>query len=276
MAGRYTLGAAVAVLLALAAPALAQPEQRMAELLRLDEVLEIVREEGLEHGADIGAAVLGPSAGASWRAAVARVHDPEAMRGLMLEGFAEALPRDPEALARIESVLASDLGQRVVELELGARRAMLDPGIEDAARDAWAAQAAEGGPRVDTLRRFVEVGDLVERNVTGGLNATLAFYVGLAEGGGALAEFGEADMLADVQAQESGIRAEVEGWLHAYLALAFAPLPPEDLAAHVDFFDTADGRALNAALFAGFNGMFETLSRRLGQAAGTFAQGEDL
>ena len=268
--------ALVVVLGAMPLAASAAAAERLAALLRIDEVLEILREEGIAHGVGIGEALLVPGAGSGWAATVARVHDPDTLRRDMMAGFADGLPGDVAQLDQMEEALGSALGQRVVALELGARRAMLEPDIDEAARLSWAAQAAEGGPRVDALRRFVEVGDLLERNVAGGLNATMAFYLGLAETGAAPGGMNEADLLADVWGQEPAIRAEVEEWLNAYLALAFSPLPVEDLEAYVDFFATPEGQALNAALFAGFNRMFEAVSRSLGRAAGMMAQGEDL
>ncbi|MGY6633589.1 MAG: DUF2059 domain-containing protein [Alkalilacustris sp.] len=272
------LVAALGVVVALAFPAAASDAAgRVADLLRFDEVLEILREEGIEHGVGIGEAMLGPDVQPRWRQAVDRVHDPDEMRELMLDGFRAGLTGgDPTVIRTIEAFVASPLGQRVVELEIGARRAMLDPDVEDAARAAWQALVAEDGPRVALLRRFVTTGDLLERNVVGGLNATVAFYAGLADSGGELAGMAEADMLAEVWAQEPAIRAEVEDWLNAYLALVFSPLDDDDLGDYVDFFSDPAGQVLNTALFSGFNGMFDALSRRLGRVAGMLMQGEEL
>lgn len=272
------LVAALGVVVALALPAAASDAAgRVADLLRFDEVLEILREEGIEHGVGIGEAMLGPDVQPRWRQAVDRVHDPDEMRRLMLDGFlAGLIGGDPVVIRTIEAFVASPLGQRVVELEIGARRAMLDPDVEDAARAAWQALEAEDGPRVALLRRFVTTGDLLERNVVGGLNATVAFYAGLADSGGELAGMAEADMLAEVWAQEPAIRAEVEDWLNAYLALVFSPLDDDDLGDYVDFFSDPAGQLLNTALFSGFNGMFDALSRRLGRVAGMLMQGEEL
>ncbi|MGY6410482.1 MAG: DUF2059 domain-containing protein [Alkalilacustris sp.] len=257
-------------------PLMAQRAGPLLELLRLDEILEAMRIEGLEHGEDIGDLLLAPGDRAVWTRQLERIYDLARMRAVMVDGVEASLPADDAVLEAAEAFFASELGRRVVELEVTARHAMLDEAVEEVAREAWQAKAAEGGPRVAALRRFVELGDLVEQNVAGGLNSTFAFYMGLGDSGAGFPGMGMADMLAEVRSQEGAIREEVDGWLHAYLAMAFGPLSDDELEVYTAFFAGPEGRALNAALFAGFNGMFETLSRDLGRAAGGMMQGEDL
>ncbi len=270
------LALSAVMLVAAAPPLLAQRAESLVDLLRLDEVLEVMRIEGIEHGEAIGQTLLGAGDEAAWAQMVARIYDGERMQAIMVRGLEQSLPADPAVLEAVEAFFTSDLGRRVVELEVGARRAMLDDAVEEVAREAWQVLEAEGGPRVDALRRFIAVGDLVEQNVAGGLNATFAFYVGLGDSGAGFPGMGDADMLAEVQSQEPAIRSEIDGWLHAYLAMAFGPLTEAELDAYSDFFATPEGRALNAALFSGFNGMFEAMSRQLGRAAGGMMLGEDL
>lgn len=267
---------ACAVLIAQTVPAAAGAGRSAAlvEALRLGELLEIMREEGLDHGAEIGATLLGARADRAWTAAVERIYAPDRMLGIMERRIDAELGEDPAALDTMIDFFASERGQRVVELEIGARRAMLDSAIDQAARDAWERIADEDPPRADRLRRFADVGDLIEANVVGGLNSTFAFYMGLLDGGDT--RMGEGEVLADVWAQEPGIRAEIEEWLFAYLALAYGPLEDADLDVYTAFFETAEGKALNTARFAAFHEMFETLSRDLGRAAGALLEGEEL
>lgn len=264
------------MLVAAAPPLLAQRAEAVIDLLRLDEIIDVMRLEGVEHGEAIGAGLLGPGDGAAWTAMVARIYDPQRMRAVMAEGLEGGLPADDGVIDEVSAFFDSDLGRRVVELEVTARRAMLDDAVEEVAREAWADLQAEGGPRLEALRRFVEAGDLIEQNVAGGLNSTYAFYAGLRDSGAAVPGLAEADMLADVRGQEAAIRDEIDGWLHAYLAMALGPLSDDELDAYTEFFLTPAGAALSTALFAGFNGMFESVSRQLGRAAGGLIMGEDL
>ena len=276
MAMLRTLALSGVMLVAAMSPLMAGRAEAVMELLRLDEILEVMRVEGIEHGTSIGEAMLSPQDGEAWSGLVARIYDTDRMRAIMVEGLESGLPGDGAAVEAAEAFFGSPLGRRVVELEVTARRAMLDEAVEESAREAWDEMAAEGGDRVAALRRFVEVGDLVEQNVAGGLNATFAFYVGLRDSGAGMADMGEADLLDEVRGQEAAIREEIDGWLHAYLAMAFGPLDAAELEAYTDFFASREGQALNSALFAGFNGMFEALSRQMGRAAGGMMLGEDL
>ena len=58
--------------------------------------------------------------------------------------------------------------------------------------------------------------------------------------------------------------------------MAYAPLSTEELGTYTEFSRTEAGRALNAALFAGFDTVFTDVSRQLGRAAGTELTGQDL
>lgn len=276
MAMLRMLALSMAMLVAAAPPLLAGRAEAVLELLRLDEILEVMRAEGLEHGEEIGDILLGPHDRVAWTRLVERIYAPDRMRAAMVAGVERGLPADGATLAAAEAFFASDLGRRVVELEVTARQAMLDDAVEEVAREAWDEMDAEGGPRVAALRRFVEVGNLVEQNVAGGMNSTFAFYMGLRDSGAGFPGMDEADLLDDVRGQEPSIREEIDGWLHAYLAMAFGPLSDAELEAYTAFFASPEGRTLNGALFLGFNTMFESLSRQLGQAAGGLMQGEDL
>lgn len=276
MLRRFALSLVVLAMLALPAAAGSGRSAALIETLRLPELLEVMRIEGIEHGTEIGDSLLGLRAGRGWADTVARIYRPDRMLEAMTDGLEAALPASEDLLDDMIAFHASERGRRVVELEISARRAMLDEAVEEAAQDRWAAMLDEDDPRVAPLRRFAEVGDLVEENVVGGLNSTYAFYMGLIEAGAMGRPMTEDEVLADVWAQEPGIRADIEEWLFAYLALAYGPLAEEDLDAYVAFFETPAGQALNAALFAGFHAMFETLSRELGVAAGRVLEAEDL
>lgn len=265
--------------LALAAqPALAGPGRGTAliEALRLAEVIDVMRLEGLDHGAEIGESLLDGRGGAGWQAHVARIYRADRMLQIVADRLEATLPAGEAPIGAMVAFFESALGRRVVELEISARRAMLDDAVDEAARATWAEMQADDHPRIPRLVRFVEVGDLVEENVVGGLNSTYAFYMGLLDSGASGFPMDHGDVLADVWAQEPDIRAEIEDWVFAYLALAFGPLEDGDLDAYIAFFETEAGQALNAALFAGFHDMFDTISRELGRAAGQMMLAEDL
>ena len=176
----------------------------------------------------------------------------------------------------VAAFFASDLGGRVVGLEIDARRAFLDKAQEEAARVAADTRAAERDPRVALLDRFIAAGDLIEMNVAGGLSGNLAFLTGLAETAAEGSTLPLDDLMSQVWGQEEQIRADTTSWLQAYLGLAYDPLTEAELTAYTDFMEGAAGKRLNAALFVAFDEVFRDVSYQMGRAAGIAMQGRDI
>lgn len=257
------------------APTGARQMADLTDTLRIGSLIEVMRAEGLAHGDDLAEEMFPGQRGAGWQAMVARVYDVPTLRQRFDAGFAAALAGS-DRIDEIAAFFGSDLGQRVLTLEIEARRALLDATVEEAARLSYADMEAEGNVRVAALQRFAEVNDLIESNVMGALNANLAFYQGIAEVGGFGDAMPEDQMLAEVWAQEPDMRAETVDWLFPYLALAYKPLSDAELQAYQDFSDSPAGQAANAALFAAFDALFVAVSRDLGRAVGTQMQGQEL
>ncbi|MFD1912368.1 hypothetical protein [Halodurantibacterium flavum] len=249
--------------------------QELAALLRLPELTVILREEGLGHGAEIGAEWFPPQVAARWEDAVSEIYDVARMESRIMDRFTAELDASP-LVPDMTAFFASDMGRQVVELEVSARQAMLDTDVEAESRDRAQLMWDDGGPRIELIDRFVAAGDLVEANVEGALNANLAFYMGLADGGAFDQALTEQDMLADVWSQEEVIRAETEEWLYAFLILAYGPLPDEALEDYVTFAESAAGRRMTRALFAAFDDVFLAISRDLGIAAARVLAAQDI
>ncbi|MDU8926995.1 DUF2059 domain-containing protein [Alisedimentitalea sp. MJ-SS2] len=248
--------------------------------LGIPELLVIMHDEGLSYGADLGVEFLPDGGGASWAAVVARIYDVPKMQVSVLTGLKTELP--PEHLPAILEFFRSERGKRIVAREILARRAFLDGATEEAAREAFRraeanAAAGEGDDqsvRLALLRSYIEANALVDFNVAGGLTASLRFYRGLVDGGAS--EMSEEEMLAEVWSQEAEIRSDTGEWLMAYLMMAYDELSDEDIEAYVSLSKTEAGKALNRALFAGFDAMYADLSYALGLAVAMQMKGEDL
>jgi hypothetical protein len=264
--------------LLLAAPAAAQDvppsQEALFEALQLDRVVALMREEGVEQGLELADDLFPGQGGAGWRLSVERVYDEGAMRQRLLDGVSTAL--EGEDVDAMTDFFASPRGKRIVELELSAREAMAEEEVDEAARAAWSLLPEEDHERALRIERFVAVNDLVEENVEGALNANLAFMRGMNDGGAFLEPLPEEDLLVDVWAAEPEIRAEMEGWLGAFLSLAYEPLEDADLDAYIAFSETEEGQALNRALFEGFDAMYEGMSLELGRSAAAQMVGQDI
>lgn len=259
---RFALAAFLAFALA-GHGALADPA-RISELLGNTRLFGILQREGEAYGDDLAREMLQGGASTGWRAEVAAIHAPERLLPEYRRVFDAALAASDQAA--IERWLAADLGRRMVALELSAREAMLDPGKEEAAIAAAEAADAKGDKRLAAVRRLIAASDLIETNVAGGLNANLTFYRAMNEGGAFPYAVSEAEMLADVAADEESIREEVTAWIEGYLYTAYAPLSMSELEACADFAASPPGKALLAAQFAGFDVVYERTSHDLGAA----------
>lgn len=255
-----------------AASVQAADADRLAEVLRLGEVIEVLHDEGVAFGAELDQDMLGGLGGSFWADQVARVYDTARMREAIRDALAAGMSDDQ--IARSLAFFDTARGQRILILENSARQAMADPGVEAVARDTYAALKGGDDARLDAVARFIEVNDLLERNVAGSLGSSLYFMRGLVDGGAG--QMSEEEMTADVWAQEHETRADTEIWLFGYLLLAYRPLSDDDLEAYIAYSETPAGQALNAALFAGFDGMYLVISHALGVLVGEASGSSDL
>ena len=258
------------------APEVQAAADALLEALRIGDTIAILREEGLEYGRTLESDMFPGGGGSGWTATVERIYDAARMREAFAQALTVELAKDPAAIGGMVDFFSSDLGQRVVELEIEARRAYLDDATEEAAKVALEELRAEGGARLEALERFVTVNDLVESNVSGALNANLAFYRGMDEGGAFGGEMTEDQMLSDVWAQEPEVRQSTTDWVYSYLNLAYGPLSDDDLAAYTAFSESEVGQKANRALFAAFDKVFTPISTALGVAVARQLQGQDI
>lgn len=257
--------------LSLAPPAVAAPVDDLVELLRIEETIDIMRAEGAVYADELARDMLG-GATPSWQAMVDRIYDADAMVASVTAGFVASIGEAD--VAPLVAFFGSELGQEIVALELGAREAMLDPDVEAGARARFRDLEGSEDAELALIERFVVANDLVEQNVTGALNASFAFYNGLADGGAL--EMTEAEMLNDIWSQEEATREDTVEWVHGYLLLAYGPLSNEELEAYVTLSETKAGAVLNQALFAGFNDMYNDISYALGLGAAREMAATDL
>lgn len=250
------------------------PVDVLFRAMGMPDIIEIMRQEGLAYGAELRGELFPDRGGARWSEIVDEIYDLDRTRAVVRNRFDMELAAAD--LAPMLAFFTSERGQRIVRLEVTARRALLDTSVDEASRAALDAMIAAQDPRMDLLRDYAETNELVESNVVGAMNANFAFYTGLAAGGALDGMLSEEEILTDVWSQEAEIRDDTEDWLYSYLAMAYQPLEDEDILAYTRFSGTDAGQALNTALFVAFDEMFVSVSRALGQAASQFLTGEDI
>lgn len=270
-----TLGLCVTPALALAQAA-PQTQAQLSDLIDITALIDVMRAESRENALGIDEDLLGGTGGAAWRVAVDQIYDPAKLRASFDRALDDALDDAPQARAEMSRFFASPLGQRVVALEIAARRALLDPATETATQSLWDQAFSDSTPRAAQIERFAQSNDLIESNVMGAMNSNLAFYQALSAAGAFEEALPEEEMLAQVGSQEAEIRSETADWLYPFLLLAYQPLSDSELDQYIVFSESADGKRVNAAVFAAFGALFVQLSSELGTAAAKLMTGEEI
>ncbi len=244
------------------------------QALALDEMVEIMREEGLEYGDQIAADLFSGRATAEWTDRVEAIYDAEDMADDLRQGLAEQL--QGVDVAPMIGFFESEPGRSFVKLEASARRALLDEAVEQAAQETAAAAMADRTPRFELVERFVETNQLIDTNVVGAMNANYAFYLGLMDGGAMGGDLSTDEILSNVWSQEAEIRQTTTEWIYGFLTMAYQPASDADLETYLAFSDSDAGTALNRAVFAAFDAVFVEISRDLGRAAAKQMTGEEI
>lgn len=267
-----TLCAAV-LLCVIAAPLWANAKVTLLlDAMQLREILTIQRQEGLAYGADLDTDMLDGRGGPFLAAQVDRIYDIDQMEEVIRRSLEVGL--QPEQLDAGLSFFASERGSKIISLETAARKSISDPDVEAAAMERSAELSAEDTQLVRQVRQYMDVNDLVEWNVSGAMTANFQFYKGLSDGD--YYRRSESEILEEVWSQQDDIRADTEQWLLAYLLMSYQPLPAEDMAAYIAFSQSDAGRALNAALFDGFDTLYSDISYTLGRAIALLADGDEI
>lgn len=247
---------------------------QLAEVLGLDAVIDVMQEEGIGYGDEMALEMFPRQAGPRWHEMVEVIYDRQAMEDIVMVALADGFENIDTA--PLTTFFSSDLGRRIVRLEIGARQALMDETIEEVAKENVERMIDDDDPRLVMIEEFIEVNDLLDANVVGALNANYAFYLGLVDGGGFPEPVAQDQILEDVWGQEQEIRDDTTEWLYSYLSMAYQPLSDDDLQAYIALSRREDGKTLNQILFDGFDEMFVGISRALGIAAGQMMSGKDI
>jgi len=254
--------------------------EALMQVMGLDEIIAIMREEGLAYGAELDRDMLSGAGGPTWDRLVDTLYDTDRMSDVVRQRFIASF--GAADTAPLVDFFEGETGRQIVSLEIAARRAFMDADVEEAARAAFQRVAPDLDgpsprhidPHLSAIEAYIEANDLIGFNVMGALNANMLFYRGLIDGGAM--QMSEAEIVADVWSQEEETRAETREWIYAFLMLAYEPLDPAQINAYADLSKPPSGRAMNRALFEAFDQMYGDLSRALGAAVAGQMLGEEL
>ncbi|SEK99805.1 DUF2059 domain-containing protein [Pacificibacter marinus] len=256
-------------------PVSAAPIDRLMDLMKFEEVIEVLAEEGRSMADETADADLGVPRFA-WDQMMVRLYDEATMKDAFRAELNDALGTTD--LTPIVAFFETDLGRQIADLELNARKAIADEAVLAAAGDLWA-ELDPQSKRAQLIEDYVTVNDLIELNIVGSLNSDIAYYRGFSAGSPGDLALDESEIMREVWAGEPEARAHVSEWVYGFSALAYEPLNEADFGAYVDFGRSEAGRALNLAMFAAFDNVYADLARGLGAGTATLLknfEGEEL
>lgn len=252
----------------------------LSRAFQLEELFEIMAEEGRRSALLYDATPLQGRALAQFANDVDRIYAPTVMHREFLAQLEAELESQPELRADALEFAGSELGKRVLRLEVSARSALLDDAIDETARLALEeARTADASMpealRLALVRDRIDSNDLIDLNVSLGLNTSFAYYRGMLDED-AVEGLSADDLLQLVWAQQDDIRSEIENWIEAYFLMAYGPLSENELRAYVDYTRSPLAVGFNQAMFRAFDTVFSDISRNLGQALGRRLRFEEL
>lgn len=217
-------------------------------------------EDGRETIGDINSSFLGGQGGDVFLETAQRLYDPARMEAELRASFAQLV--DPADARQAVVFFDSTQGQRIVELEVQARQAMVDDALEDAAK----AASNDAG---DDVLRLISVRDLVEVNTDIAMAARRAFYDGF------LAAAPSTDA-PDIEGQRGMVAEDTRAWITGYYMLVASAMEDDDLDTYTAFWETDVAQRVDAALSDAFEQSYVSLSYGMGQIVGRLMPQNDL
>lgn len=234
---------------------------RLIDAMGVPELIAAFATEGIEAGQSIDEMFLNGQGGDVWADTVLRLYDVARMENELRTIMGDAL--DPAVAEQALLFFESDLGVRIIELEVQARQAFIDDAVEAAAK---ATPATQG----EAVTVYLTIRDLIERNTDVAVAAQAAFLEALTEASG------RNDDPPDMDQLRARIQSDTESWLRGYNALVQSAMTEDEIAIYTAFWDTEVGEAIDDALFLAFGQSYTTLSYALGQAAGRLVPQNEL
>lgn len=246
----------------------------------LPELFEIMAAEGRAASTAEIESYLAGAAPQEWDDALGSIYDPIRLERSFSEVLAQELADMPDVVEDALRFARSDLGARVLRLEVSARAAMLEDEIDFMARKAlYDARSANSDTQrarqLAQVRDRIAANDLVELNVMLGLNTSYAHYLGMWREG-VLADLGAEDLLEMVWAQEDRLRADLDDWIESFFLFAYQPLSEAELQALTDYSGTPKADAFNRAMFIAYDMVFTKVSDQVGRLMGKVMQTHEL
>ncbi len=260
------------IILFVTRPVYAEIYQDLYAALHMDEVVAVMRQEGLDEAEATAEMYLKNSARNNFDRAVDTLYSEASIEGQLLNGLRAALSEADAELAL--EFYRTPLGMLVGKLETTGRVAISNDAVEEMAISIVQQALQAKDERAELLQSATEEMGLTEYNLSGAFAARFAFLSGLAEAD----ELGisQDQIIELIAADEDSLRAEIDQWVLGYIFMAYRPLSDTELSDYLAFQMSSIGTALNHALFESFNAVSVHNAGQLGKLLASAIQARDL
>lgn len=253
-------------------PAVADTFGQLYAALNLQEIVAIMRQEGLEEAEATKEIYLKNIRKDSFNSAIDALYSEAFMETQLRSGLKTALSEDDAEIAL--AFYQTQLGALASKLETSARAAISNDAVEEMAVSVANDALQAGNKRAKLLKNAVTDMELTEYNLSGAFSARFAFLSGLAEA----EELGiTQDQIINLIAQDrEALRDEIDQWVLGFVFMTYRPLSDEELSQYLAFLLSTPGKALNRALFEVFNELSTQNAGQLGKLLAAAIQAREL
>ena len=262
----------VTTVLFLTRPVCAEIHHDIYAALHMDEVVAVMRQEGLDEAEATAEIYLKNSVRNNFDGAVDALYAEASIKGQLLNGLRAALSESDAELAL--EFYRTPLGMLVGKLETTGRVAISNDAVEEMAISIAQKALQAKDERAELLQSAADEMGLTEYNLSGAFAARYAFLSGLSEAD----ELGisQDQIIELIAADEDSLRAEIDQWVLGFVFMAYRPLSDTELSDYLAFQMSSIGKALNQALFESFNAVSIPNAGQLGKLLATALQARDL
>jgi len=245
----------------------------LVELLRYDELAEIVRLEGIHVDSALPEEFEIIVDQRFWLSTLDRVYDQERIEAQLIKGFLANF--NPRSYDPVLAFLASDDWVRIFDLLNQASLEMLDPVKEAAAIEVYWQNEDTQSPRLKQIAELLGSTYLIDQNVAGWMNGMIAFNYGMAAADPDYSST-EEDLMAILMEDEDLARQEIGEWLMAYYMLALSPVSDVGVDRQIAFWTSRAGSDLSNAMMSAYDAVFDVTDFAVGKALVEAALGDEL
>lgn len=217
--------------------------------LKFDKVVDIIVQEGRDEAGDVANTYLEPQHHSDFIDKLAAYYEKariaEQVKDLLRE---KVTSQDAD---RALAFYLTESGQLFAGLEVSARAAIMDQGVQEAAIEMAKSAASQEDPKAAQIAKLISDMDWINKNMVSVFESQYAFLIRLAEVEGFnLNQAAIFDLLSE---QENEIRTGINEWLQGFLFMAYAPTTLEQVTEYFAFLNSPTGRVLDAAFFDVFD-----------------------